>query len=70
MTPGGECRDSVQVGTIWCRRLPGFKFSRFIEPFAPGGLESKVTFAQDIPCEQVHSHKTLLMNKYMSTTNK
>ena len=30
------------------------RFQGFIELFAPGGLDSEVTFAHDIPYEQVH----------------
>ena len=37
--------------------LPVTKVSRFYWAFWPWGLESKVTFAQDIPYKQVHEHQ-------------
>jgi len=36
--------------------VQGLKVSRFYGAFCPWGLESEVTFAQDIPYEQVHEY--------------
>ena len=41
-------QGSIKVSRFYSR------FQGFIELFAPGGLENEVTFAHDIPYEQVY----------------
>ena len=55
---GGNRRHALRpVGSV--SEHSGVKVSRFIELFALGGYKTKL-----------YSHRTFLMNKYMSTTNK